>query len=300
MLAAAWVSLLTNQILPAWSVHEILECQGAWHRFRGRLYRVSSAPAASNRDLALMLGDIALLLDDYRSQLEDSEAPRSECPLGHVALHLAEALPTAASRSLEEAEELLGRDLHVMQALGWNALVRSGWPVFQLLYLLYRCMVQSPQHPKHDPCIDSDGYAWKLQDRLLHRPNTDEVGLMAASWAFIASEEAQRCQLLASAALLAMVWIRLPVYDAESEGLIRVAEAQSGIWDMLSAVAGHPLLLTAARVCSAYQLLIHLGRGEKLEHPEPEGSEQEAEERNLSEPGFSASCRVGPPQLVRA
>ena len=199
---------------------ESLQCQGAWRRFQSRLYRASSAPVFSNREVAAVLGDVALLLEEY-SELGEDEA-RNECPLGQMALRLAQALPAAR---LDAVEELLGRDFHLLQAFGWNALVRSGWPVFQLLYLLYRCM-QDGQEFREDPCMNSEGYAWKLQQRLLQRPSTEELGLMAASWAFLASEEAQACHLVASAALLAIVWVRLPVYDVESDGLIAAAHNQ--------------------------------------------------------------------------
>ena len=226
MLIAAWVALLLAGILPSLSLPEILQCQGNWRRFRGRLYRVSSVPAASNREVAVVLGDVALLVEDFREELGEEE----DCPLGQVALHLAQALP-AGSPSLGDMggtgtkglQELLGRDFHVLQAFGWNTVVRSGWPVFQLLYLLYRCL---QSHSRDDPCINSDGYAWRLQQRLLQRPSTEELGLMAASWAFLASEEARECQLVASAALLAMAWIRLPVYDVESDALVGVAQKQ--------------------------------------------------------------------------
>ena len=243
MLIAAWVAILLAGILPSLSLPEILQCQGSWRRFRGRLYRVSSAPAASNREVAVVLGDVALLVEDFKEELGEEE----DCPLGQVALHLAQALP-AGSPSLglgeTEVQELLGRDFHVLQAFGWNTVVRSGWPVFQLLYLLYRCL---QSHSRDDPCINSDGYAWTLQQRLLPRPSAElgQRGLMAASWAFLASEEARECQLVASAALLAMAWIRLPVYDVESDGLVGVAQKQTHgqssefVFDSFRSVAKH-------------------------------------------------------------
>ena len=95
MLIAAWVALLLAGILPSLSLPEILQCQGNWRRFRGRLYRVSSVPAASNREVAVVLGDVALLVEDFREELGEEE----DCPLGQVALHLAQALP-AGSPSL--------------------------------------------------------------------------------------------------------------------------------------------------------------------------------------------------------
>ena len=268
MLAAAWVGLFANLMVARQTLPDILQCQGQglWHQFRGRLHRISAAPVASNREVAVVLGDVGLLLEDLRTELlADPKNTGNDCPLGQVALHLAQHLRTAESWTSAQAEESLAADLQVLQALGWNNMVRSGWPIFQLLYLLYRCMLQGPERRPDDLCMSSEGYGWRLQQRLLQRPAAEEMGLMAASWAFLASEEARRCTLLASAALLSIAWIRLPVYDTESEGLVRTAEARTSIWEMITAPAGHPLPFVAARLSAAYQLQIHLDAGKKAE-----------------------------------
>ena len=180
--------------------------------------------------------------------------PDTECAVGARALSLVEAL--AGGDVKDTLEEL--------QAMGWLALLRSEWPIFQLIYLLHR------HFPKGQPCVGSEAksYSKKLQRALQNKLQPGEMSLTAASMAFFATADAAACPSLASAAALAIAWARLPVYDAESEGLLRFAEQQTSLRDLAFSHRGHPLPLVAARLAAARQLAGRL----QTEAQEPKAS----------------------------
>ena len=227
-----------------------VECSGSWTSLRGSLYRAANPQAHQHFAASQAL---AVVADFERS------ATIVDCPLGSVAIHLVECLELEhdAIRTTLEA------DFNILQAFGWRTLIRSGWPIFQLLLLLHKHVSGLAGF---DVCA-GDSYARSLHMALQHHASPG-MGLTAQSLLFLSSPTAQSCASLASAAILAMAWTRLPIYDIETEGLLTQAELRTTLLDLVFSDASHPLPLTAARLSAASQLSMHL--------PEPPASSLEA------------------------
>eukprot|EP00434_Breviolum_minutum_P030318 symbB.v1.2.026819.t1/scaffold2709.1/size72633/2 len=118
--------------------------------------------------------------------------------------------------------------------LRWPTLVRTGWPIFRLLRLLQK-QAQAQAEAEALP-----GY---VRHRKAHE------AILGASVSFLMNLSG--CQLSAAAACLAGAWVRFPVYDEETEDLLRLAEqfvqntslarilvTDHGLLDMLDDVAG--------------------------------------------------------------
>ena len=227
----------------------VLECSEPWMEFRDRLYHAANPNV---RYFAVATQEVLSLASNF-------QADGGDCPLGKTALHLVEVLQV----DQVEWQKTLSADFDLLQDLGWVNLLRSGWPIFQLLYLLHK-------HVKHLPmdssktCLAKDGYLKTLQLALHHQPKRDNVGLTASSLSFL-SRSASSCPPLASAAILAIAWARLPVYDLETEGLLHQAEQMSPPLVDLVFAHSNPLPLVAARLAAAQQLSIHLREDEAVQ-----------------------------------
>lgn len=228
-----------------------VECSGSWTSLRGSLYRAANPQTRDHSDAAF---EALAVVADFQGS-----ATIVDCPLGSVAIHLVEGLQLEhdAIRTALEA------DFNILQAFGWRMLIRSGWPIFQLLLLLHKHVSGLAGF---DVCA-GDSYARSLRMALQHQASPG-MGLTAQSLLFLSSPTAQSCASLASAAILAMAWTRLPIYDIETEGLLTQAELRTTLLDLVFSDASHPLPLTAARLSAASQLSMHL--------PEPPASSREA------------------------
>ncbi|CAK9017091.1 Serine/threonine-protein kinasePKR2 [Durusdinium trenchii] len=215
-----------------------LDCPGPWIEFRGKLYQAANP---NIRHFAIASQEVLSLAGKF--QAERPSTSSGDCPLGEAALRIIESLQIG-----EGVEAVtIASDFELLEALGWSALVRSGWPIFQLLYLLHKHA--KPQHPR-DPsstCFQMDNYARTLQRALQHQPKPGDVGLTASSWSFLSRKIAASCSSLASAAIVAIAWARLPVYDIETEGLLYQAQQLTFLADLAFAHADHPLPLVVAR-----------------------------------------------------
>lgn len=239
---------------------EVLECSGPWTLLRSRLYAIANPNA---RHFAISVQEALSVVADFREELEsDTDAEVADCPLGSVALHIVEGLQLD-----REEVATLDSDFAILKAFGWRTLLRSGWPIFQLLLLLHKHLsgVAGCCHV----CSGTEGYTRSLQMALQHQPSTG-VGLTAKSLSFLMDDRAASCPSLASAAILAIAWTRLPVYDVETEGLVMQAEQRTTLMDLVLADASHPLPLVAARLSAASQLSMHL--------PEPSAPEESPHE----------------------
>lgn len=239
---------------------EVLECSGPWTLLRSRLYAIANPDA---RHFAISVQEALSVVADFREELEpETDADVADCPLGSVALHIVEGLQLD-----REEVATLDSDFAILNAFGWRTLLRSGWPIFQLLLLLHKHLsgVAGCCHV----CSGTEGYTRSLQMALQHQPSTG-VGLTAKSLSFLMDERAASCPSLASAAILAIAWTRLPVYDVETEGLVMQAEQRTTLMDLVLADASHPLPLVAARLSAASQLSMHL--------PEPSVPEESPHE----------------------
>ncbi|CAK9082255.1 unnamed protein product [Durusdinium trenchii] len=225
-----------------------LDCPGPWIEFRGKLYQAANP---NIRHFAIASQEVLSLAGKF--QAERPSTSSGDCPLGEAALRIIESLQIG-----EGVEAVtIASDFELLEALGWSALVRSGWPIFQLLYLLHKHA--KPQHPR-DPsstCFQMDNYARTLQRALQHQPKPGDVGLTASSWSFLSRKIAASCSSLASAAIVAIAWARLPVYDIETEGLLYQAQQLTFLADLAFAHADHPLPLVVARFAAAQQLSVH-------------------------------------------
>ena len=227
-----------------------VECSGSWTSLRGSLYRAANPQTRDHSDAAFEA--LAVVADFQRS------ATIVDCPLGSVAIHLVEGLQLE-----HDVRTALEADFNILQAFGWRMLIRSGWPIFQLLLLLHKHVSGLAGF---DVCA-GDSYARSLHMALQHQAPPG-MGLTAQSLLFLSSPTAQSCASLASAAILAMAWTRLPIYDIETEGLLTQAELRTTLLDLVFSDVSHPLPLTAARLSAASQLSMHL--------PEPPASSREA------------------------
>ena len=222
-------------------------CSEPWILLRRRLYAIDAANPKAHH--AAIAQEALAVAADFR---ETDTSDTDNCPLGNVALHLVESLQL----DREAVEATLETDFEVLSILGWRALIRSGWPIFQLLLLLHRHL--SGAAACCEVCSGTEDYARSLQMALQHQPSAG-VGLTAKSLSFLMSESAASCPSLASAAILAMAWTRLPVYDVETESLVVQAEQQTkSLMDLILTDASHPLPLVAARLAAASQLSMHL------------------------------------------
>ena len=222
-----WVHHVAMRLLLL-AVSAAADCVG-WSEIRRRLAVELQGHAAAEAQLVLAAAEVV--------------RPATECAVGAKALRLVEALVGGeVKNTLEE-----------LQDMGWLTLLRSEWPIFQLIYLLHR------HFPNGQPCLGSDAKSYsKTLRRALQNKLRREMSLTAASMSFLATADAAACPSLASAAALAIAWARLPVYDAESEGLLRFAERQTSLTDLAFAPTGHPLPLVAARLAAARQLASRL------------------------------------------
>lgn len=226
---------------------EVLECSGPWTSLRSRLYNLATPSLCHARHWAVSSQEALSVVADFQ---ETSTADAEDCPLGGVAVHLVEAIGV----DREAVQMMLEKDWQILQAFDWRTLLRSGWPIFQLLLLLHKHLIGVADC---DACPGTENYARRLKMALRHQPSTG-AGLTAQSLSFLMSESAASCPLLASAAILAIAWARLPVYDIETEGLIAQAEQRTTLMDLVFVDAGHPLPLLAARLSAASQLSMHL------------------------------------------
>lgn len=230
---------------------EFLECSGPWTSLRSRLYNLATASVCQARHFAVSSQEALSVVADFQ---ETSTADAEECPLGGVAVHLVEAIGVDRE-NVQNVQMMLEKDWQILQAFDWRTLLRSGWPIFQLLLLLHKHLVGVADCC--DACPGTENYARRLKMALRHQPSTG-AGLTAQSLSFLMGESAASCPLLASAAILAIAWARLPVYDIETEGLIAQAEQRTTLMDLVFVDAGHPLPLLAARLSAASQLSMHL------------------------------------------
>eukprot|EP00438_Fugacium_kawagutii_P030188 Skav207274 [mRNA] locus=scaffold434:77424:78299:- [translate_table: standard] len=227
---------------------EVLECSGPWTSLRSRLYNLATPSLCHARHFAVSSQEALSVVADFQ---ETSAADAEDCPLGGVAVHLVEAIGV----DREAMQMFLEKDWQILQAFDWRTLLLSGWPIFQLLLLLHKHLVGVADCC--DACLGTENYAKRLKMALRHQPYTG-AGLTAQSLSFLMGESAASCPLLASAAILAIAWARLPVYDIETEGLIAQAEQRTTLMDLVLVDVGPPLPLLAARLSAASQLSMHL------------------------------------------
>eukprot|EP00435_Cladocopium_sp_Y103_P047389 s916_g13.t3 len=126
----------------------------------------------------------------------------------------------------------------------WPTLVRTGWPIFRLLRLLQKRAQVQAEADAFPHCKD------EFASTLSHvRHRQVDQAILGASVSFLSNSSG--CQLSAAAACLVGAWVRFPVYDEETEDLLRLAEqlvqnmslarilvTEHGLLDMLDDVAG--------------------------------------------------------------
>lgn len=220
-----------------------------WPSVQRRLFRVLDGAAAMS----------ALSAELERANAAAQESPPEEglsgdCAPGRISLRGLLLLATP-SVGLKQAGALLAPAWRLLGQLGWPALLRTGWPVFRLLRLLQRhCKGDAASV---DGCEDGDeAFVLLLKRQVQRRQLLPGESLLASSARYLA-QRGGWCPLSAAAAFLALAWLRYPVYDSETEDLLRLAEPLVSPLDLERLLATpHPLLDMVADVAGSYQAFL--------------------------------------------
>ncbi|CAK0810616.1 unnamed protein product [Prorocentrum cordatum] len=255
-----------------------LACAGPWGGLRrGLQLAVGSAGVAGGGGDDLQQAKTAAVVEVADSFLREAasegvpleeadvaalnEAGGRACLLGRVSLRLATLLRDAGSLSAPGSSDLLFGDWHALAELGWGAVIRSGWPVLQLLRDLQGGLARASGEPANGETRAAvvcsawaeDPYAVALAD---WPDRQGPAGLAARSLEYLATTGAEACPLTVAAAIVSISLQRLPVFDAESDALLKVASRQVDFEDMFFIImaSAHPLLRIMSRVAAAFQL----------------------------------------------
>eukprot|EP00927_Polykrikos_kofoidii_P032395 TRINITY_DN27614_c0_g2_i1.p1 TRINITY_DN27614_c0_g2~~TRINITY_DN27614_c0_g2_i1.p1 ORF type:complete len:775 (+),score=104.22 TRINITY_DN27614_c0_g2_i1:101-2326(+) len=193
-----------------------------------------------------------------------AETPQDDCVLGQVSLRFLLLVVSGETLAPEEAAHALSADWSVIRGVGLVPSIRSGWPLFRVLRSLHvrtvRFSSASPASPTLRQC-DAESeperkYVAILDQYVGHRRMPPSETLIAASMEYLATST-ERCPLTVAAAFLAVAWCRFPLYDAETESLLRKAESYIH-GSTLEALLGteHPLLSVLDDVASTYQAFL--------------------------------------------
>lgn len=234
------------EVLPALDAAE-LACSGLWAEVQKRLG-------------TLVVGietDRAVVSQVARAAAVQTEGEEQRCPLGMASLRVASLLHGGPNAL--EAAGALERDWQLLHSIGWPATVRSGWPVFQLFRLLHIGLPARTAHAgrKEETRCDSpvDPFSTLLWQSLAHKLPDTGSSLVVASLAYLADSGPVTCPLAVAAALAAIAWSRLPIYDDETEALLQQAQQHAHQVPLEVVLAGeHPVLGVLAWVSAAYQL----------------------------------------------
>jgi len=223
-----------------------LDCQSSgsedWPSVQRRLFRLLEGEAS---------GDV--LGPELSRTVGPARDLAGDCAPGHMALR-ALLLLTTPGVDMHEAATFLAPDWHFLGVLGWPAVIRTGWPVFRLLRLLQRHCKAAGDEVGVPGCEDADEPFAALLARHVQRHRVRAGESLLASGAMYLLKRGKaggRCPLSAAAAYLAFAWLRYPVYDEETEDLLRLAEplvssleleqvlsTRHALVDMISDVAG--------------------------------------------------------------
>jgi len=243
----------------------VLACHGPWVDVRTHM---GSAVIQSRRSDAFLekFADASLAV-------ESAEGGFSECLLGQICLRivslLQDLLRARVPADVTDVATALVSDWNVLQAIGWHAVVRSGWPIFQLLHMLqgkladmqpigepFRVMRDPLDHPASqcDYEAHKGPFTMLLLKHLQHKPWLDGSSLLASSLSYLESQGAEKCALTLSAGFVAAAWSRLPVYDIDTEALLQMGSIHARPESVQSLIsAAHPLLEILSRISVAYQ-----------------------------------------------
>lgn len=154
---------------------------------------------------------------------------QGDCVPGQVSLRML-LLLTGSGMSAAEAGAALQVEWEVLGDLGWPRVIATGWPVFRLMRLLSSRAAKEGSDGRRQPeavpgCGDEEPYLDMLIRHVRHRRGGPDESLLAASAAYLAARGSSGgCTLSVAAAFLAPSWRRFPVFDAETEDALRLAE----------------------------------------------------------------------------
>lgn len=177
------------------------------------------------------------------------------CLPGHLALRMLMLLMSPGELDAEETGAMLDAEWQVMGELGWPRVVASGWPLFRMLRLLHRRVLR--QIPSINGivlhCDEDDHYGALLLQQVRHSRGNAGGNLIAEGALYLIHHSLfheDTCPLSVAAAFLAPAWLRYPIYDGETEDLLRLAQrrvqgltlsqifgTQHGLLDMLDDIA---------------------------------------------------------------
>ncbi|CAD7929715.1 unnamed protein product [Amoebophrya sp. A25] len=212
------------------------------------------------------------------SHLLETRDP-NECILGHLSLRLLLQLGR---------EEQYEQDTAILNGVGWHQVMRSGWPVFRLLRFLevaqmddgvpgtdgksedeeqeveLNSLSEMKISKDEDPCSvresDPSGSYYRefLHHYVVKQRQYFGDGIVPETAAYLAQPEKQNPCTLA-AAFVAFAWSRIPIYNHESESLIRRAQA---VLEDVGTIRGlvrnkqHPLLTLLDETASTFQAFL--------------------------------------------
>lgn len=202
-----------------------------------------------------------------RAASADRQQQPQDCLPGQIALRFL-LLLTGPPVSPEDAQHLIGEDWRIVGDLGWPAVIRSGWPVFRLLRLLQRKVFDAAggdeangdEYPGVPGCNDSEEqFAAMLMRHVRQRRASRGESLLTTSAAYLAEVgiAGKGCPLSGAAAFLTAAWGRFPVYDAETEDMLRLAQplvSQLGLAQLL--LTRHALLDMLDDMASMYSAFL--------------------------------------------
>jgi len=136
----------------------------------------------------------------------------------------------------------------------WPALARAAWPLFRLLRLLQKQAEAQGAAELLPGCgEEEDAFAAILANHVRRRQISDEA-LSAASSFLTTTLSTDRCAMSTAAAYLTSAWVRFPVFDDDTEDVLRIAESYAHNLSLARIlVTRHPLLDMLDDVASSYQ-----------------------------------------------